>query len=150
MLALRLTIKKQTKNTSALDLPCVIYISLLTIFFLARRGCKRQNAAKSALDLPRVKVGVPYTDFNHYIFSTWQSDWNGAVANKLYSVKPVLGVLQAVPEGYWLVSCPHRSQGLHIWGKIPQLVWALSMYSDSSSNFGGVQSFCWKKERYIW
>ena len=50
--------------------------------------------AKSVSDLPRVKVGVPYTDFkqhiNQYIFSTWQDDWSGAVANKLHSVKPVL------------------------------------------------------------
>ena len=60
---------------------------------LALRAMKRQT--KSALDLPRSKVGVPYTDFKHlinqYIFSTWQDDWNGAVANKLHSVKPVLG-----------------------------------------------------------
>ena len=26
---------------------------------------KRQTAFKSALELPRVKVGVPYNDFNH-------------------------------------------------------------------------------------
>ena len=41
---------------------------------------KADSAAKSALDLPRAKVGVPYTDFKHlisqYIFSTWQDDWN--------------------------------------------------------------------------
>ena len=53
---------------------------------------KADSAAKFALDLPRAKVGVPYTDFNHlisqYIFSTWQDDWNGAVMNKLHSVKP--------------------------------------------------------------
>ena len=45
------------------------------------------------------KVGVPYNDFKHcinqYIFSTWQDDWNGAVANKLHSVKPVLGDWQS-------------------------------------------------------
>ena len=56
-------------------------------------------AAKSALDLPRTKVGVPYSDFKHcislYILSTWQDDWNGAVANKLHSVKPVLGDWQS-------------------------------------------------------
>ena len=56
---------------------------------------KADSAAKSALDLPHAKVGVPYNDFKHcinqYIFSTWQDDWNGAVANKLHSVKPVLG-----------------------------------------------------------
>ena len=56
--------------------------------------------AKSALDLPHVKVGVPYTDFKYlisqYIFFTWQDDWNGAVMNKLHSV---VAVLQAVQEG---------------------------------------------------
>ena len=56
---------------------------------------KEDSAAKSALDLPRTKVGVPYNDFKHcinqYIFCTWQDDWNGAVMNKLHSVKPVLG-----------------------------------------------------------
>ena len=39
---------------------------------------KAESAAKSALDLPRAKVGVPYTDLkyiiNQYIFSTWQDD----------------------------------------------------------------------------
>ena len=65
---------------------------------------KADSAAKSALDLPHTQVGVPYTDFNNsinqyifnqYIFSTWQDDWNGAVANKLHSVKPVLGDWQS-------------------------------------------------------
>ena len=60
---------------------------------------KAASAAKSALDLPRAKVGVPYTDFKYligqYIFSTWQDDWNGAVVNKLHSVKPVLGDWQS-------------------------------------------------------
>ena len=60
---------------------------------------KENSAAKSALDLPRANVGVPYTDFkhliSHYIFSTWQDDWNGAVMNKLHSVTPVLGDWQS-------------------------------------------------------
>ena len=60
---------------------------------------KADSAAKSALDLPRDKVGVPYNDFKHcinqYILSTWQDDWNGAVMNKLHSVKPVLGEWQS-------------------------------------------------------
>ena len=60
---------------------------------------KADSAAKSALDLPRTKVGVPYNDFKHcinqYIFCTWQDDWNGAVMNKLHSVKPVLGDWQS-------------------------------------------------------
>ena len=68
---------------------------------------KADSAAKSALDLPHAQVGVPHTDFklliSQYIFSTWQDDWNGAVANRLHSVKPVLGdwqsFLQAVQEG---------------------------------------------------
>ena len=60
---------------------------------------KADLAAKSALDLPRAKIGVPYTDFKHlisqYIFSTCQEDWNGTVMNKLHSVKPVLGDWQS-------------------------------------------------------
>ena len=60
---------------------------------------KADSAAKSALDLPRTKVGVPYNDFKHcinqYIFNTWQDDWNGEVMNKLHSVKPVLGDWQS-------------------------------------------------------
>ena len=60
--------------------------------------------AKSAVDLPRVKVGLPYTDYKHcirqYILSTWHDDWNGAVGNKRHSVRPVL-------QEVWncLVSC---------------------------------------------
>ena len=45
------------------------------------------------------KDGVPYTDSKHcinqYILSTWQDAWNGAVAKKLHSVKPVLGDWQS-------------------------------------------------------
>ena len=56
---------------------------------------KADFPAKSALDLPRTNVGVPYDDVQHrinpYIYSTWQDDWNGAVENKLIFVKPVLG-----------------------------------------------------------
>ena len=64
------------------------------------RGNERaDSAAKSALDLPHAKVGVPYNDFKHcinqYILSTWQDDWNVAVANMLRSVKPVLGDWQS-------------------------------------------------------
>ena len=61
---------------------------------LASRVTKRQIQLPSALDLPHAQVGVPYTEFKHlisqYMCSTWQDDWNGAVANKLHSVKPVL------------------------------------------------------------
>ena len=105
------------------------------------------------LDLPHAKVGVPYTDFKHligqYIFSTWQDD---AVVIKLHSVKPGLGDWQ---EGWrCLVSCPHRSYifdpFIYLEERSSTSVWALSVYSDSSPNFGGVQSFCSRKERYIW
>ena len=62
---------------------------------------KGHSAAKSALDSSGVKIDVTYTDFKHcisqYIHSTWQDDWDGAVANKLYSVKSVL--IQALQEG---------------------------------------------------
>ena len=51
---------------------------------------KADSAAKSALDLPRAKYLI-----SQYIFSTWQDDWNGAVMNKLHSVKPVLGEWQS-------------------------------------------------------
>ena len=54
------------------------------------------NQKATLLDLPRDKVCVFYNDFKYhtsvgkYIPSTCQDDWNGAVANKLHSVKPVL------------------------------------------------------------
>ena len=60
---------------------------------------KADSAAKSSLDLPCVKVSVPYTDFkqhiNEYILSIWQSDWNCAVVKKLHSVKLVMGDWQS-------------------------------------------------------
>ena len=50
---------------------------------------KGKTAAKSALELPHVTVGVPQNYFKHcinqHILSTWQDDWNDAVANKLLS-----------------------------------------------------------------
>ena len=82
-----------------------------------RANEKADSAAKSALDLPHAQVGVPYTDFKHsinqYIFSTWQDDWNGAVANRLHSVKPILGDWQSSyrrcrKDEVVFVSCPYR------------------------------------------
>ena len=73
---------------------------------------------KSVLELPHANVGVPYADFKYcisqYILSTWQDDWNGAVMNKVHSVKPVLGDWQSSSRRCWriklyLVSCPHWS-----------------------------------------
>ena len=56
---------------------------------------KADSAVKSALDLPRVKVDVPNIDFKHHINQYVLSTCNGAVANKLHSVKPVLGDWQS-------------------------------------------------------
>ena len=57
------------------------------------------SAAKSTSELSRAKVDVPYSDSKHlisqYILSTWQEDWNGVVAMKLHSVKPVQGNWQS-------------------------------------------------------
>ena len=69
----------------------IIFVGCLAM--LVSRVSKRQIQLQSA------QVGVPYTDFKHlinqYIFSTWQNYWNGALVNKLHSVKPVLGDWQS-------------------------------------------------------
>ena len=82
---------------------------------------KADSAAKSVLDLPRAKVGVPYIDFKYlisqYIFSTWQDDWNGAVMNKLHSVKPVMGDWQSSYRRYKndeIVLCRARIGHTHL------------------------------------
>ena len=79
---------------------------------------KADFAARSALDLPCTKVDVPYSDFKHcisqYILSTWQDDWNGAVANKLHSVKPVLGDRSTGGAGRMKLSCVMLASGIHI------------------------------------
>ena len=71
-----------------------------------------EKADSAAFDLPHAQVGVPYTDFKHlisqYTFSTWQDDWNGAVANKLHSVKPVLGDWQSSYRKDEVVLCCAR------------------------------------------
>ena len=83
-------INNANKNIILCWVPCHVGI---------RGNEKADSAAKSALDLPRAMAGIPYTDLkyiiNQYIFSTWQDDWNGVVANKLHSVKPVLGDWQS-------------------------------------------------------
>jgi len=60
---------------------------------------KADSAAKFALNLPRVIMGIPYTDFKYHINKrvvyNWQNDWNNAGANKLHPVKPVLGDWQS-------------------------------------------------------
>ena len=49
--------------------------------------------------LSPVKVGWAFGDLKHhisqYILSTWQGYWYGTVANKLHSIKPILGDLQS-------------------------------------------------------
>ena len=63
---------------------------------------KSDSVAKSALDLPCVINGFKHQYFLSiisnlilFVLSTWQDDWNGAVANKLHSVMPVLGDWQS-------------------------------------------------------
>ena len=79
---------------------------------------KADFIVKSALDLPRTKVVVPYSNFKHcisqYIFSTWQDYWNGAVANKLHSVKPVLGDWQSSYRKNEVVLCRARICHTHL------------------------------------
>ena len=59
-----------------------IIFGWVTSHTVIRGNEKADSVAKSALDLLRVKVSVPYTDFKHhinqYILSTWQDDWSGA------------------------------------------------------------------------
>ena len=75
---------------------------------------KADSAAKSALGLPRAKVGVPYNNFKHcinqYIFFTWQDDWNGEILNKLHSVKPEL----PGDAGRMKLSCVVLASVIHI------------------------------------
>ena len=81
---------------------------------------KADSAAKSALDLPCAKVGVPYTDFKHlisqYIFSTWQDDWNGAVMNKLHSSSQTweIGSPPTGGAGRMKLSCVMPTSVIHI------------------------------------
>ena len=74
---------------------------------------KADSAAKSAFDLPRAKVRVPYTDFKHlisqYIFSTWQDDWNGAVIKSGETGSPRTG-----GAGRMKLSCVMPASVIHI------------------------------------
>ena len=114
---------------------------------------KADSAAKATLDLSHAQVGVPYTDFKHlinqYIFSTWQDDWNGAVMNKLHSVKPVLGDWQSsyrrCRKDEVVLCRAHIGQTYLTHSYILK-----NMYSDGSSHFGGVQSSRSDKKWYIW
>ena len=108
------------------------------------------GAAKSALDLSHVKIGVLYTDFiyiSQYIISTWQDDWNGAV-------KLVLGDWQS--SNRWcrkdeVVLCPACISHTHLTHLYilkkdhPPLP-----VCSGKSHFGGVQSSCSNNQRYNW
>ena len=75
---------------------------------------------------------------------------------KLHSVKPVLVDWQSSYRRCrnCLISWPHRSHPshplVHLEERSSATMWALSMYSDHSPRFGGVQSSCSNKKRYIW
>ena len=76
---------------------------------------RKQTAAKSALDLPRVMISIAYVDFKHhikqYILSTWQDDWDGVVTNKLHSLKPILGDWQSSYRRYTFDPFVHLEKG---------------------------------------
>ena len=60
------------------------------------RGNEKANeTAKSALSLPETNYKVSYIDFKTsiltYIQSSWQSQWDADLFNKLHTVKPTLG-----------------------------------------------------------
>ena len=104
---------------------------------LALGAMERQAAAKSDLDLPLVKVGVPNNDFKHhinkYILSTWQ-DMVGSRTSFVRQAGPrrLAILLQAVQERWSsLVSCPHRSYTsdpfIHLEEISSTSVWSLSV-----------------------
>ena len=70
---------------------------------------RKQTAAKSTLDLPRVMISIPYVDFKQYILSTWQDNWVGVVTNKLplrvWEPKRGAGVIILFENG----QSPHNS-----------------------------------------
>ena len=82
-----------------LDFPSIFY-SFASKYIIYTDSLSCLHALQyEALDLPRLKVGVPNIDFNYhinqYILSTWQDDWHGVVANKLHSTKQVPGAWQS-------------------------------------------------------
>ena len=87
--------KHQQTNKTKQSPVCLFKLCQKDINFCCIRGnANADSSAKSVLDLPRAKVGVPYNDFKHcisqYIHYTCQDDWNGAIARK-----PVLGDWQS-------------------------------------------------------
>ena len=93
-----------------LTIKTLFFVGYLAILVLEVR--KGRLCCKSALKLFHSKVGVPYTDYtdfkhciSQYILSTWQGDWNGVVANKPHSVKPIMGAERM----NCFVLCPHRT-----------------------------------------
>ena len=82
---------------------------------------------------------------------------NGPVLSKFCQAGPgrLAVLLQAVQEGWsCLVSYPHHSYlsdpFIYLEERSSTSMWALSVYSDSSPHFGGVQSFCSRKESRIY
>ena len=67
---------------------------LTPLRIVLRKTALMVNVSPLFREIKCLKLLANYTDFKHlisqYIFSTWQDDWNGAVANKLHFVKPVL------------------------------------------------------------
>ena len=57
---------------------------------------KVDKLAKKALDLEVTVSQIPYSDFkpvaNEFLWSSWQSHWSEQVCNKLFKIKPCLGI----------------------------------------------------------
>ena len=94
---------------------CFILIFSYSCFSLYERTVLLYFVHKSALDLPRAKVGVPYNDFKHcisqYILSTWQEDWKGVVSFCQAGPGRLAVLLQAVRE---VVFCRARIGHTHL------------------------------------
>ena len=76
------------------------------------------------------------------VSATWKDDLSGAVANKLYSVTPILGDWQSSYRPDEVVLCRARIGHIHL-----NHSYKKEVYYDNSPHFGGVQS---RKERCIW
>ena len=111
---------------------------------LALGGNERaDSAAKSALNLPHAKVGVPYNDFKHYI-------------NQIYFFHFILssqsweiGSPPTGGAGRIILLCRTRISHTHLTHS-----YILKKYPPPLCKYcqciGVVQSFCLRKEIYIW
>ena len=141
-----------------------------TLFFVGYPAILASKAMKRQIQLPSLpwiclvpRLVYPTLIFKYligqYIFSTWQDDWNSAVMNKLHSVKPVLGDWQSSYRRCRkdeVVLCRARIGHTHLTHSYilrkdppPQCEHCQCILTVRHI-LVGVQSFCSRKERYIW